>query len=234
MHFRARSGPTRPAAPSPANLVSSLERGEVGLDGRELPHVAWIRVWRRAWKIVAFVSLTFFLTCGWFAFVHGTKLAREQTRDAVRNALDADLGKGPCVRVDANRQTMSRPGWTGGSGRRATAGTRGGVAGGVGGIAGGVGRAIALRGGQTMVAPRIVSTSTETTRTVETLDDPACVGKKIRRERHAALSVSFVPLDDWPWGRRKIVSVAYDAAVCVQHYLDVLDERLGCDADANG
>ena len=207
LRFRTRgdgsgSGPS--PCPSAANLASSIERGEVGLDGRELPHVAWVRAWRRAWKIVAIVSIAFFVICGWFALAHGTALAREQTRDAVRRALDADIEKGPCVRVDASRL--------------ADRGT--------------VGRAIALRGGEIMVAPRIASMSTETMRTVETIDDPACAGKRIRRERRAALSVTFVPLREWPWGRRETVSVVADAAVCVQHYIDVLDGKIGCDAEA--
>ena len=190
---------------SPANLVSSLERGEVGLDGRELPHVAFRRAWRRAWKIVAFVSVAFFLTCGWFALGNGARLAREQTRDAVSRALDADVARGPCVRVESSRGPN-------------------------GGGSGAVGRVVAFRDGETMVAPRIVSRSTETVRTVETLDDPACAGKRIRRRRRAALSVTFVSLDDWPWGRRNTVSVVTDAAVCVQHYVDVMDGKLGCDA----
>jgi len=216
LRFRSRLDASPSPCPSPANLVSSLERGEVGLDGRELPHVAWVRAWRRAWKIVVVASIAFFATCGWFAFGHGASLAREQTRDAVRRALDADVGRGPCVRVEASRPVAGR-----------------GVGTAVGGTVGGtVGRAIALRGGEIMVAPRIASTSAETMRTVETLDDPACAGKRIRRERRAALSVTFVPLDDWPWGRRKTVSVVSDAAVCVQHYLDVLDGKLGCDAEA--
>ena len=93
-----------------------------------------------------------------------------------------------------------------------------------------VGRVVAFRDGDAMVAPRIVSMSAETVRTVETLDDPACAGKRIRRRRRAALSVTFASLDEWPWGRRRTVSVVSDAAVCVQHYLDVMDGALGCDA----
>lgn len=217
LRFRARLPedpyPSISPAPTPANLVSSLERGEVGLDGRELPHVAWVRAWRRAWKIVAFVSIAFFLTCGWFALNTGARLAREQTGEAARRALEADVGRGPCVRVDVNAGTTNSS---------TTSPIR---------------RAIALRGGvganretaTIMVSPRVISASAETTRTVETLDDPRCVGKKIRRVRRAGLSVGFVPLDEWPWGRRKTVSIVADAAVCVQHYLDVMDGKIGCD-----
>ena len=210
MSLRFRTRPSDDPYPEPslssAKLVSSLERGEVGLDGRELPHVAWGRASRRAWKIVAFVSVAFFLTCGWFALGNGARLAREQTRDAVARALDADAARGPCVRVDSTRGPNGRAGGAG------------------------VGRVVAFRGGETMVAPRIVSRSTETVRTVETLDDPACAGKRIRRRRRAALSVTFVSLDDWPWGGRNTASVVQDAAVCVQHYVDVMDGKLGCDA----
>lgn len=221
LRFRARLPedpyPSISPAPTPANLVSSLERGEVGLDGRELPHVAWIRAWRRAWKVVAFVSIAFFLTCGWFALDTGARLAREQTREAARRALELDVGRGPCVRVHVDANATSS--------------------------ASSIRRAIALRGGvganretaTIMVSPRVISASAETTRTVETLDDPRCVGKKIRRERRAGLSVGFVSLDEWPWGKRKTVSVVGDAAVCVQHYLDVMDGKIGCDVvEENG
>jgi hypothetical protein len=178
---------------SRVHLEHSLERGEIGLDGVELPHVALARLCRRAWKAVVFVSAMSLLACGCFAAYHGATLAREQTRDAVRAAFSESDPSSPCVRVLAD-----------------------------------VGRVIALRDGDVMVATRVTSKSAEKTRTVETLDDAACVGRRVRRERHAAISVDFVPLDEWPWGYRRAASFTKDAAVCVQHYVDVLDGNLHC------
>ncbi len=181
---------------SRAHLEHSLERGEFGLDGVELPHVALARAWRRAWKTVVFVSAMCLLGCGCFAGAHGAILSREQTRDAVRAAFSESDPSSPCVRVQTD-----------------------------------VGRVIALRDGEIMVAVRVASKSAEKTRTVETLDDPACAGRRVRRERHAAISVDFVPLDKWPWGFRRTAAFTKDAAVCVQHYVDVLDGNLHCLTD---
>lgn len=91
-------------------------------------------------------------------------------------------------------------------------------------------RAVTLRAsGVTMTSPRVVSRGSEKVRTAETIDDASCRGKRIIRDRHAALSVAFVPLERWPWGSEEFKTLNDAAAVCVQHALEDFERRITCD-----
>lgn len=91
-------------------------------------------------------------------------------------------------------------------------------------------RAVTLRAsGVTMTSPRVVSHGSETVRTAETIDDASCSGKRIIRDRHAALSVAYVPLERWPWGAEEYKTLNDAAAVCVQHALEDFERRITCD-----
>lgn len=91
-------------------------------------------------------------------------------------------------------------------------------------------RAVTLRAsGVTMTSPRVVSRGSETVRTAETIDDASCSGKRIIRDRHAALSVAYVPLERWPWGAEQYKTLNDAAAVCVQHALEDFERKITCD-----
>ena len=80
-----------------------------------------------------------------------------------------------------------------------------------------------------MTKPRIVSRVVERVKTSESSDTPECADKKILRERHTAVTVAYVPLDGWPWGRESFVTLRDDVAVCAQHALEMLAAKSPCE-----
>lgn len=85
------------------------------------------------------------------------------------------------------------------------------------------------KGMVTMTRPRLVSRGSEVVQTLEDIEIVECPEKKIRRERHTVITVAFVPLDSWPWGREILLTLKDDAAVCVQHAHEMLVAKNPCE-----
>lgn len=80
----------------------------------------------------------------------------------------------------------------------------------------------------TMTGARVVSLGTETVKTVEEIETAECPEKKIRRVRHTAVTLAFVPLERWPWGTETFLTLRDNEAVCAQHALEMLESKRPC------
>lgn len=83
----------------------------------------------------------------------------------------------------------------------------------------------------TMTGARVVSKGAETVKTVEAIETTACPEKKIRRVRHTAVTLAFVPLERWPWGGETFLTLRDDDAVCAQHALEMLESKRPCELE---
>jgi hypothetical protein len=72
-----------------------------------------------------------------------------------------------------------------------------------------------------MVSPALLSHGYETKRTDETPDGSGCKGKTIQRDRYTMVTVSYIPLEHWPWKRsRRLITIRDKPAMCVQHAIE--------------
>lgn len=81
----------------------------------------------------------------------------------------------------------------------------------------------------TMTGARVVSRGAETVKTVEEIETAECPEKKIKRARHTAVTLAYVPLERWPWGKETFLTLRDDEAVCAQHALEMLESKKPCE-----
>jgi len=85
-----------------------------------------------------------------------------------------------------------------------------------------------------LVHPKITSTSLETFRAAETMEEPECVlVKTIHRTRYRAVTIRYVDSNRWPTGRSEYATFTDDVGVCVQHAMDVLGGIINCDSTSS-
>jgi hypothetical protein len=82
-----------------------------------------------------------------------------------------------------------------------------------------------------MVSPIVVSLGGDAMQTLESIDNPGCPKKKLRRARRAAMTVRYIELEHWPWGAAEFMTLNNGAAVCAQHALEDFDKRFTCNTE---